>query len=101
MRVINFGSQGTINQARTTIPSVQDPARFSNFLFVSLVDVIVDRFVMFREVMLVFESSPADLATKAWLDTAFHSFVQIQRFFPFVRFSAGVAQIARTKHKNR
>lgn len=66
----------------------------------SLIDVIMDRFVMLREMVFVLKSSPADFATESWLDTAFHALVQVQRLFPLIRFSAVVTEIARTKHKN-
>lgn len=56
---------------------------------------------MLRKVVLVLKSSAADSATEPWLDTAFHAFVQVQRLFPFIRFSTVVTQIARTNDKNR
>lgn len=36
----------------------------------------------------MFELSAADAAGKAWLNTAFHTFVQTQRFSPFVYLAA-------------
>ena len=43
--------------------------------------------------LLMFKLSAADIAGKAWLDTALHSFMQTQRFSPFVYLATPVARI--------
>jgi len=48
---------------------------------------------MFYEMVLMFELSAANVASKAWLDTALHSFMQIQRFFPSIYLAACVAWV--------
>lgn len=45
----------------------------------------------------MFELSAAEVAGKAWLDTALHSFVQTQRFSPFVCLAARVARIIQAR----
>lgn len=49
--------------------------------------------MMFHEMVFMFEFSAADVAGKAWLDTALHSFVQTQRFSPFICLAARVARV--------
>lgn len=63
--------------------------------FFPLLDIFVNRLVVFHEVMLVFELSATDDAGEAWFDTAFHSFVETQRLSPFVRLAARVARVYR------
>lgn len=43
--------------------------------------------------MFVFKLSTAELAGEAWLNSAFHPFVQAQRLLPLVRLSAIVAWV--------
>lgn len=55
------------------------------------------RLMMLRQMMLVLEFSSAEVASEAWLDTALHAFVQVQRFSPLVDLSACVADVWRMR----
>jgi hypothetical protein len=43
-----------------------------------LLDVFVNRFAMFHEMMLVLKFSAAEAAGETWFDAALHSFMQVQ-----------------------
>jgi len=47
-------------------------------LFCFLLDVFVNRFAMFYQMMFVLKLSAAETAGETWFDAALHSFVQAQ-----------------------